>query len=335
MRATLVKELYFLCGQPVQVVCSDQAQAARLRGLWRDLFVVTPAAGEGGTPAVRLHFNSMGPGEHRPQTGERVFSSPSLVVTRTAGGFHIRCRSSAMSLDLAGGYGNASLDEDFWDYPLEDRREFFLLTLLMLLRRRGLFGLHANAVESEGAGLLTVGRSGCGKTTLTLALVLEGWRCLSDDALVLRRGPSGVTALAFRRGMSLTADTAGRFLAPEVWHGGARLREEKVLVHLDSVFPRSALARCRPRAIVFPRVVGARRSQLVPASETSAFVRLLEQSPGIMTDRASVKAQAEVLKLLLEQCRTYDLALGIDVFEDPGSLSSVLRQVLEAGLCGE
>lgn len=335
MRTALVKELYFLCGVPVQVVYRDHAQAARLRGLWRDLFVVAPAAGDGGAPAVRLYFDGTAWGLQRSQPGELVFTSPSLVVTRTPGGFHICCRLSAMELDLARGCGTASLDEDFWEYPLEDRREFFLLTFLMLLRRRGLFGLHGNAVAAGDAGLLVVGRSGCGKTTLTLSLVLEGWRYLSDDALVLRRGPSGVTALAFRRGMSLTVDTAARFLDPETWHAGARLREEKVMVHLDSLFPRSALGQCRPRAIVFPRVVGTRRSQLAAASETSAFVRLLEQSPGIMTDRASVKAQADVLRLLLDQCTAYDLALGMDVFEDPASLSSLLRQLVEAGPCGE
>src|SRR5262245_3573357 len=57
-------------------------------------------------------------------------------------------------------------DGDLWtlSHPL------FTLPLVEMLKRRGLYGLHAGGVCLHGRALLLPGTSGSGKTTLTLAL---------------------------------------------------------------------------------------------------------------------------------------------------------------------
>jgi len=44
---------------------------------------------------------------------------------------------------------------------------------------------HAAALEDHGKGVIIAADSGCGKTTLTLALVRQGFKFLSDDVAAL------------------------------------------------------------------------------------------------------------------------------------------------------
>lgn len=47
--------------------------------------------------------------------------------------------------------------------------------------------LHANCVSVEGQGVLILGRSGSGKSSLTLELMAHGARLVADDRTVLHR----------------------------------------------------------------------------------------------------------------------------------------------------
>ena len=69
------------------------------------------------------------------------------------------------------------------------------------LRRAGLYQFHAGCVVSkkDGGAILLVGDSGCGKSTLTATLLLNGWRFVSDDNLLLRESAAGIEAWALRR----------------------------------------------------------------------------------------------------------------------------------------
>lgn len=57
--------------------------------------------------------------------------------------------------------------------------------LAILLHQRGLFVLHANAVEMNGGAVLFLGSNGVGKSTTTITLVKNGYNLLSDDMLIL------------------------------------------------------------------------------------------------------------------------------------------------------
>jgi hypothetical protein len=55
--------------------------------------------------------------------------------------------------------------------------------------------IHAAAVALGGAGILIVGNSGAGKTSLAVGCALAGWDYLGDDAVIVRADPPTVGAL--------------------------------------------------------------------------------------------------------------------------------------------
>lgn len=61
----------------------------------------------------------------------------------------------------------------------------FSLCWFELLKRHGLFNIHAAGLSSGEKGLLITGASGAGKSTLTVALVRAGFSLLGDDTLFL------------------------------------------------------------------------------------------------------------------------------------------------------
>ena len=79
--------------------------------------------------------------------------------------------------------------------------------------------LHASAVAGDRGGLLILGASGCGKSSLALALIARGARLVSDDSVIVRAEADGLTAgppegaepLIEARGLGiLRAPAAGR-----------------------------------------------------------------------------------------------------------------------------
>jgi hypothetical protein len=226
------------------------------------------------------------------------------------------------------GRHTGSLRESFWTVPVEDQRMFFLVGFLILLRSHGLYGLHASGLSAGHGGVLIVGPSGSGKTTLALSLIREGWRYLADDALMLRASDDRVEALALRRGFSLTRDAGQRF--PELQTAvatGQALSGGKRLVDWLRLYPERQTSRCRPDLLLFPRITDRRVSEFRPLDETASVIRLMEQSPGIFTDRSGVETQMRVLSRLVAQSSSYEVLLGRDVFESSTDLSRMIAQL--------
>jgi hypothetical protein len=262
--------------------------------------------------------------------GQRVFKSETLEILRTEAGYHFQCHDSQLAINLAGNQAVGRLSNAFWNLPVQDQREFFLLSFVILLRGHDRYGLHANGLIQEEQGILIVGESGAGKTTLTLGLMSQGWHLLSDDAIMLRRVECGIEALALRRGFSCTRQTANHFSGLiDSFENRPHLRDNKRLIDTEAVFPGSFSASCRPRAIIFPRISHQSQSQLVPMGESEAIFSLIAQSPGIMTEQPWAARQLELLQQLVSQASSYRLLSGSDVFEDPESVSRQLRDTLK------
>jgi len=64
--------------------------------------------------------------------------------------------------------------------------------LAAVLHQRGLFPLHASAVEFDGGCVAFLGDSGAGKSTLAAMMSRRGYRLISDDVVATRVGPRGV-----------------------------------------------------------------------------------------------------------------------------------------------
>lgn len=140
---------------------------------------------------------------------------------------------------------------------------------------------HAAVLEKDGRCLVMPGDPGAGKSTLTAALMLSGWRLLSDEMAMVDRDNGLLTALA--RPVSLknqSVDVIRRFSPQAVFGEAARDTHKGTVTHLRptaaSVAARHAQA--RPTHLLFPRWQAGSATVLTPISKGSAFERLASHS---------------------------------------------------------
>jgi hypothetical protein len=201
---------------------------------------------------------------------------------------------------------------------------FFTLALVELLKRRGLFSVHAAGLAWRGHSLLLAGTSGAGKSTLTLALLERGFDLLGDDTTFLRMEPAGVRVLAFPDEIDITAHTLGMFpdIADRLTDAG---RSGWKKLQLPAGILGSGMAwESEPAALVFPAIAGSETSRLAPITPGEA---LLELAPNvILTDHESSQAHLSALGRLVNQCDCYRLMAGTDL----EAAAKLLESLLEA-----
>lgn len=135
--------------------------------------------------------------------------------------------------------------------------------------------LHAAAVSRENATIILPGVPGSGKSTLSAALGLRGWRILSDEHAMIIPGTVQVVPLC--RPVSLKnesievirAFSAEAVLGPtsEETHKG-RVAHMKADLHPDSHDPDTLAA----RYMVFPRYSPGDAQRLTPRRRTDSFI---------------------------------------------------------------
>ena len=316
-------DTYFLGDARIRLNSDRPDEAAKIRAQWQQLFAFQDKPNR--LLTGQLKFNLGRPVKPLAGLGRVIYNDRSLKISQTPFGFRLESSSTILDLDPNRGCGDGVLGDDHWQKPLLDQRELFLLGFLILFRHQGRYGLHANGIVKKGAGTLVVGHSGCGKTTLTLGLLSQGWHYLSDDALLLRNCPEGIEALAFRRGFSCTPDTLRYFPAVKAFNADRlSIRPKKNLVDIAPLYPGRFLARHIPRLLLFPKIGHQRRSRLIPLTDSDAAVALIQQSPGILIDRSQAARQLATLERLVSQTRSYCLNLGTDVYENPAEVSNLL-----------
>jgi hypothetical protein len=87
-----------------------------------------------------------------------------------------------------------------------------VLAVLDRLRAQGILGTHAGVVERDGRAVLLSGRSGRGKSTLTLGLLRRGAGWLTDELALI--AADDVTVLPYPRALHVSPATAA--LLPEL-----------------------------------------------------------------------------------------------------------------------
>jgi hypothetical protein len=85
---------------------------------------------------------------------------------------------------------------------------FIALVLPVILGRRGLLVLHANAAVVDGTAVLVGGATGAGKSTTLAALLDRGFSMLSDDVTVLRSHDDRIDVVPGPARMHLTPESA-------------------------------------------------------------------------------------------------------------------------------
>ena len=229
-----------------------------------------------------------------------------------------------LHIDLEHGRYTAYLTPPALDDPniLED---MLRIGLAPLLRRRGLFTIHAFAAARHGQAVLLVGGMGAGKTTTGISLLRAGWSLLSNDSPLLCGEGDRLTLIAYPGLLSAHGDSLAWFPelaavlhAPPRGHGHAA---RKRTFSAEQVYPHVWTASARPTAVCFPEVVpGLLASHLEPVSAAQALVTLIPQSIEDW-DRPLIGQHLDLLGRLVEAAPAYRLCLAPDVARLPGLLA--------------
>lgn len=226
--------------------------------------------------------------------------------------------------DLAGGHTRLSyLRPDAYSLYLASH-PFVTLSLIELLKRRGLYNVHAAGLAFNGKGFLLSGNSGAGKTTLAVGLVRAGFDFLSDDTLFLTTSRGDLRVLSFPDQSDVADETVSMF--PELCAASnpAGLRVgPKSQIRVEEFYGVNTVWDCRPAVVVFPRIGHTARSVLTPVDQDEALLELLPNM--FLTDGASSQAHLDALTRLAREAQCYRLETGRDF----DALAEQLRSLVQ------
>jgi hypothetical protein len=202
------------------------------------------------------------------------------------------------------------------------------------LRLGKLYVLHAAGVvePSTGTGMIIVGNSNSGKSSLTIRLAGAGWHYLSDDMLVLAEENGLIDAWALRRIFSVSsASLANSNLSGLDAALGATVNSDPSKRKLEPriMFPDRFVESCRPRVLLFPTLTGEAESRVEKLSSGEAMTRLIRQCPWASYDAGTAREHLRVLGLLAKQSNSYTLDAGLDLLEDSKRAPQLLASCLE------
>lgn len=205
------------------------------------------------------------------------------------------------------------------------RTSYFHFALTELLKRNGLYAVHATALEYQGRGVLIPGYSGQGKTTSFLSLLRSGFRYLSDDYPLLRDRGAHMELLAFPMKIDVTDRTIEFF--PELRSAAPWILQQGVYkknFQAEDLYADSIGSSCTPAMILFPHVVDMPHSCLEPLAKSRALEAILPQGL-LVYDQAVARREFQVLSRLVQQVDCYRLHFGRDILELPKLIAPLLE----------
>jgi hypothetical protein len=337
-KQTRIAACYSLAGLAIQVRCDDPTVAALLDERLGALRMGARPTGAGDAgeadDGIDVTIEIRGPGAD-PNWPERPAGVRRAIYDAPSGSIDyveevdelyvfyerrvvLRCTPAAGQIDLAI-VGTGLDDAVMATHPL------LTIGLLETLKRFGRFPLHAGALVRHDRGILLPGSSGAGKSTTTVALVRAGFGFLADDTVFLTAEPlesSGICVHGFPDQIDVTEHTAAMF--PELVHLVSQplpAGRDKHGFRVEDAFGVRPVARCRAAALVFPRIIGGRKSFIEPLSQAAALRELVPNV--LLTDPLAVQAHLDMLGRLVSTVPSYVLAAGSNLDDAVGCVSEL------------
>lgn len=248
---------------------------------------------------------------------------------------------STLTVDPGGSRVHGNLD------PGSDRgggMDFFTnvifpLSLFEALRYHGLYYLHAACLEGpDGTGYLISGNAGSGKTTLTLSLIHNGFRFLSDDTVFLRLGnENSIEILGFARQFHVPLDLVTDNASFEKLKAlpDYKPHSRKKMLPPDEWYPEHRIERMKnPRCLIFPRLA-SNETRLEPINSSEVMTEILGQSPAVMFNLELAPAHLEALKKLIAHGRGFRLISSPDLKTNPERVRRIFEQARDMAGPGE
>jgi hypothetical protein len=223
-------------------------------------------------------------------------------------------RNGMLSIDYRQGIGRGYLVNPE-TFHADIRVSYFHFVLTELLKRQGLYTLHATALEKEGRGVLIPGFSGRGKTTACISLLRSGYRCLSDDHPLMKVDEGQIRLLGFPEKVDVTDRSRDFF--PELGESSQDKLHQgfmKKYFYIEDIYPGGTAFSCKPRVLILPHIVEESTSHVEPISKRQALEEILPHGL-LVYDKTIAQKEFQVLSALIQTVDTYRLFFGKDVLE--------------------
>ncbi len=208
---------------------------------------------------------------------------------------------------------------------------YLFSVLLLLIRYQNVFHLHAAAVISPAnKTYLICGAQRAGKSTLTAAFGVAGWKPISDDGILLQRSADDSAQFeAFKREFHVSTELLKKW---EGLHGLPSRHDyfDRSCIDGLNYFSSLELANQSYRkfdAVIFPTISGEEKSSLesIPASE--AIQKMIGQSMYFPLSFRLTKTHFEILTELCSSAKFYRFLAGKDVWGDPKNLQPICEEL--------
>jgi len=198
------------------------------------------------------------------------------------------------------------------------------LVIPQLFRTRSYCFVHAGGAALDNNAVLICGGKGVGKTTISMALVRDGFDFLSDERVILHQHNGGIEVLPFPGPVNLARSSLRFFPELEKKLAGGFIGEAgKQRVCMGRCFPHEVAGACTPRLVVFPFGFHEGDHEVSHLGTMDAFGLLCKTSLDITHPRWSVM-HLETLWNVVEASRTMQVRIGANVDELPGLIRSLI-----------
>ena len=159
---------------------------------------------------------------------------PSIAVYEINQGFLLDCHNTDKRVEFVVALNGSWIDcYPQAETPQEDIELWlFGLVLAFLLQGRGIFSLHAAAVDCHGRAIAFLGHNGFGKSTLALFFLQQGHSLITDDVLPIVGKEGAPLALPVCSAINLWPETLAEF---EKLDGHLSLSEKATSKHRYSL----------------------------------------------------------------------------------------------------
>jgi len=211
-----------------------------------------------------------------------------------------------------------------------ERGKPLTLPLLQWLGDHDLPVIHAGLVARAGRGALLVGRSGAGKTTLSLRCLRSGFDFVGEDYVALEALPEGGRILGhslYASAFLQTEHLPGLGIPGTCIHTGRQPDEHKSLAMLDRSFSEQLRSAVGIEAMALTRIVDTTGTRISPVRKGEA---LLELAKGSLLQIPNVGMRSfKVLAELVEHVPCYRLEYGLALDAGPAGVDEILSAAAE------
>jgi hypothetical protein len=240
---------------------------------------------------------------------------------------------AAFRVDVEAGHAIGLVTPQALEYPHILANTYALFAVLLLLRSRQAYHLHAAAILSPDKKLwLICGAQRAGKTTLTTALGVAGWRPISDDSLLVGRDEHSAWLTPLKKYFHLGDELLHRWpeLASITRH---HQYQDRTCTGGLEFFQTQRLAKMKFRRIdhiVLPQIVNEPVSRIESLPRSAALLRLAEQSMFFQLWRDHTARQWQSLNELAANAVCHRLFSAADLLANPQAASKVLASQTES-----